>query len=350
MTTFKLPRKLKNAVAASALVERIPNAAQLSKAKKFFTYILVSSISNEPFYVGKGCGTRDYDHERYARAGLSTFVCNKIRKIWREGGTVIHYYPFEDEYVAELEAVSMEIRLIKHYGRCDLNTGTLANLTDGGEGARTITESTRKKLKRCSSGFWNSMSEKDRAAFILDRGKLWKDWFDNLSDDEYEEYCSVRRELKLKHWSDPSFRKSAIAAMKVGQRIFMESDKYAAYLENKRTSALQQKADLRAHPKKQAEYNKKCSNGWKAKIEAMTKSELEKFKQDKAKAARASNAIQKASLPLRLEEKRLARARAEKLAAKVGYNIPSEYNGRTMAWGWNDLHDWIKDTYCRQSA
>jgi len=46
------------------------------------------------------------------------------------------------------QACKEEIRLIKFYGRKDLNLGTLVNMTDGGEGTinKIITDETRKKM------------------------------------------------------------------------------------------------------------------------------------------------------------------------------------------------------------
>lgn len=87
--------------------------------------------NNQPVYVGKGTGDRDLSH-------------------WSRGS---HNKPFQDfiahlkarELVAlcervletedEQEAFTKEIELIALYGRRNLSTGTLFNLTDGGEGA-----------------------------------------------------------------------------------------------------------------------------------------------------------------------------------------------------------------------
>jgi len=49
-------------------------------------------------------------------------------------------------------AHELEILLIKEYGRRDLKTGSLCNLTEGGEGCREISKSTIKKMKKNHKG------------------------------------------------------------------------------------------------------------------------------------------------------------------------------------------------------
>lgn len=48
---------------------------------------------------------------------------------------------------SDTEAIALEIRLIKEYGRLDLGLGTLWNLTDGGDGAAGFKHSVEFKTK-----------------------------------------------------------------------------------------------------------------------------------------------------------------------------------------------------------
>lgn len=106
----------------------------------FYVYIYEDPTKeNEPFYVGKGQGWRYKDHilEAMRWDGLSSKNRHKlyrIRKIWNNNMNVIirkifHTYNEED-------AFTVEKLLINMLGRRDLGTGTLLNLTDGGEGVR----------------------------------------------------------------------------------------------------------------------------------------------------------------------------------------------------------------------
>ena len=82
-------------------------------------------------YVGKGTGDRMYAHwtKRVSKnKGFGAWLA-QIRRLKLEP-IIEKVAEFEDEADAFFE----EIRLISTYGRRDLNTGTLFNLTDGGEG------------------------------------------------------------------------------------------------------------------------------------------------------------------------------------------------------------------------
>ncbi len=93
---------------------------------RFYAYVLYHP-NGEPFYFGKGSGSRILRHEEDARRGNNCHRCNVIRKIWREGCDVRKEIVFQTEN--EEAAFAEERRLIALYGR-----ENLCNLTDGGEG------------------------------------------------------------------------------------------------------------------------------------------------------------------------------------------------------------------------
>lgn len=99
----------------------------------YYVYILRDPRKeNEPFYVGKGKDKRAESHMNKDDEHnlFKTNVINKIRGNGLE--PLIEYYK---ENLEESEAFLLEINLIKKYGRRDLGTGILTNLTDGGEGS-----------------------------------------------------------------------------------------------------------------------------------------------------------------------------------------------------------------------
>lgn len=85
-----------------------------------------------PFYVGKGTKHRAYDHLK--RPG-SNFFGNKLKKMLLENKQpdieIINA-------INEDHAYFLEECLIQVFGRRDLGTGTLCNLTSGGDGIRNI--------------------------------------------------------------------------------------------------------------------------------------------------------------------------------------------------------------------
>jgi len=87
-------------------------------------YIHIRKDKNEPFYVGI-YENKYRPFEKTRRNDIWDKIVSKTEfdiKIIREGLTWD-------------EACQMERDLIKQYGRINLNTGILANLTDGGDGA-----------------------------------------------------------------------------------------------------------------------------------------------------------------------------------------------------------------------
>lgn len=103
---------------------------------KFGEFIYDSYIYKyEPFYVGKG---KDYRYKRH----FKDYELNNIYNINKSSiinDMISDSYNIEDyiilyENMNELEAINLEIKLIELFGRIDLGTGTLSNMTDGGEG------------------------------------------------------------------------------------------------------------------------------------------------------------------------------------------------------------------------
>lgn len=93
------------------------------KKNNFYVYFHITADTKEVFYVGKGSGYR----------------AKRIKgrnKLWNN---IVQKHGYEIEYphnnISEEEAFELEIFYIKTFGRRDINLGTLANLTDGGEGA-----------------------------------------------------------------------------------------------------------------------------------------------------------------------------------------------------------------------
>ena len=116
---------------------------KFSKTSDFYTYVYVDPERNIPIYVGKGSGQRSEFHIK--KLATNAQLRNRITTLKRKGLTPkIEILPAIDES----SAFSEEIRLIAIHGRRNLNTGTLYNLTDGGEGAagRRLSEETKHKI------------------------------------------------------------------------------------------------------------------------------------------------------------------------------------------------------------
>lgn len=105
-----------------------------------YVYRHVRLDKNEPFYIGVGTG-RNYKRAR--KRGTQR------NQIWNR---IVAKTPYEIDILMDNltweQACEKEIEFIKLYGRKDLGTGPLINLTEGGDGrfGHTVSEETRKKM------------------------------------------------------------------------------------------------------------------------------------------------------------------------------------------------------------
>lgn len=115
----------------------LKDAKRLIKENRnsFYVYVM-KRPDGDPFYVGKGGGAdgmRIACHENYAKKNIrgNIYKNNIINKISREGKSVSYDLFFFSE---EDLTFDKEMELISLYGRKDMGTGVLSNLTPGGEG------------------------------------------------------------------------------------------------------------------------------------------------------------------------------------------------------------------------
>lgn len=122
---------------------------------EFHTYIYYDpSRNNEPFYVGKG---KDDRWRIHLRKSHSVLVNRRINVIREEGfePLVGVYSDIDQEF-----AFFLEQELISHFGRNDLNTGSLLNLTDGGDGCYGFSEATRAQMSESHKKTWTPAKRK----------------------------------------------------------------------------------------------------------------------------------------------------------------------------------------------
>jgi len=128
---------------------------------EFYVYALIDPEDNLPFYIGKGKNARDISHIRETQKGIiphgNKHLFYTIKQILESGKSVI--VERWDTHLGEVDALEKEVEYIKKYGRGDLKTGILANLTDGGEGQSgwVPDKSYRKRMSKLKSGKNNGM-------------------------------------------------------------------------------------------------------------------------------------------------------------------------------------------------
>lgn len=121
----------------------------------FYVYRHIRNDKNEPFYIGVGTKLVGKRQRHYNRA-YSNYGRNPH---WKN----ISKFGYEVEIIMEFStkdiALEKEKEFIKLYGRRDLGTGTLCNMTDGGEEHYLLTEEARKKISEKLKGNKNGYRE-----------------------------------------------------------------------------------------------------------------------------------------------------------------------------------------------
>lgn len=92
-----------------------------------YVYRHIRLDKNEPFYIGVGSDCNGKYSRAYDRFGRSEFWNKIISKCDYEVEIMIDEIPFEYAKIKEIEFIAL-------YGRKDLGTGTLVNMTIGGDG------------------------------------------------------------------------------------------------------------------------------------------------------------------------------------------------------------------------
>jgi len=106
-----------------------------------YIYKHIRLDTNVVFYIGKGTNTNGKYKRAYSSDRTNLHWHNIVKKYGYSVEIIV-------ENLTEKEANQKEVELILDYGRIDLGTGTLVNMTAGGEGVSGVimSEKTRKKI------------------------------------------------------------------------------------------------------------------------------------------------------------------------------------------------------------
>lgn len=140
-----------------------------------YVYRHIRLDKNQPFYIG--VGTKD--DGKYERSR-----CETRNNIWKSISKKSKYkIEIMIDDISPKEAYAKEIELISLYGRIDLKTGILANLTIGGEGNVGFKHTDESKIKISKSGKGSKRSAETATKISLARKgiKFSEDHLKNMS-------------------------------------------------------------------------------------------------------------------------------------------------------------------------
>ena len=147
----------------------------------YYTYAYLRE-DKTPYYIGKGTGNRIYS-------------TNRIIKPPKDKSRIIYL----KQNLTETEAFRHEIYMISVFGRKDLGTGILYNMTNGGDGSSgwVPSEEYRKKMSDAQKGKTHSEDSKKKMS-VAQKGKtLSEEHRRKISEAHKGKIASEETKIKL---------------------------------------------------------------------------------------------------------------------------------------------------------
>ena len=137
---------------------------------KYYVYAFLRK-DGSPYYIGKGCGNRVYE--------------DRGRAIKKPPSDRIVFY---HKNIEEEHALSLEKWYINLFGRKDIGTGILRNLTEGGDGISGYKHTTEAKIKICKARKGMIFSEEHKRKLSESRTGKKNHQYGKIRSEEYKKH------------------------------------------------------------------------------------------------------------------------------------------------------------------
>jgi hypothetical protein len=155
--------------------------------RTYYTYAYLR-IDGTPYYIGKGTGYRAFQKSRCTpKPPKDRILFLKVN-------------------LTEEEAFKHEVYMIALFGRKDLGTGILRNLTNGGEGTsgRLLSDETKKKMSKSALGLPVSQETRDKIAESVSGFKWYNNGVETIQSFEHPGEGWI--EGRICTWKSPTSR------------------------------------------------------------------------------------------------------------------------------------------------
>lgn len=137
----------------------------------FYVYRYVDTATDEVIYVGKGKNDRAYSHWKSLATPKRSHFLNRLRAIQTAGQEPLIEIMLSD--LTEAEALAKEVELIRLYGRRITGSGTLCNVTPGGEGCMLPPDKLRARAAAISRGLKGKKRPAESIAKVAEAKRRW---------------------------------------------------------------------------------------------------------------------------------------------------------------------------------